>query len=172
MTVLRQAAMVRITASAREALISPMISISPPSFSCHRVPSALSTISIVRGSLSAARKVGPKSRRSFSKRLPRAASFPLLSPFSVTTLFTIGRQNFVSRHRFYRDSKQAARKNRDFLCYSFTSSHIFSRPSSRHSLTENSAKINFTVHDAMLRKLDREEKLTFQMVAHRPLRPA
>jgi len=60
-------------------------------------------------------------------------------------------------------------KNREFFCYVFTSSRIFSRPTSRYSFTKNSAKINFTVHDAMLRKLDGKEKLPFETLAFRPL---
>jgi len=62
---------------------------------------------------------------------------------------------------FIRILSRPQEKNRDLFCYIFLSSRIFSRPASRHSLTKNSAKINFAVHDAMLRKLDGEEKLPF-----------
>ena len=51
----------------------------------------------------------------------------------------------------------------------FLLSRIFSRSASRHSLTKNSAKINFTVNDAVLRKLYCEENLSFKTFALSPL---
>jgi len=61
-------------------------------------------------------------------------------------------------------------KNRDLKCHTFASSLVFSRPASRHPLTKNTAKVDFTVNYPVLHKLDCEENLSFEMFALSPLR--
>jgi hypothetical protein len=61
-------------------------------------------------------------------------------------------------------------KNRDFVGYILSQCSAFSRSASRYPLTKNIAKINFTVNNPVLHKLDSEENLSFEMFALSPLR--
>ena len=68
--------------------------------------------------------------------------------------------------------KGGQEKNRDFFGYIFLLCFAFSRSASRYPVTKNSAKINFTVNNPVVHKLDCEENLPFEMFALSPLRAA
>ena len=66
--------------------------------------------------------------------------------------------------------KARKRKIGIFLVTLFPLCFAFSRSASRYPLTKNSAKINFTVNNPVVHKLDCEENLPFEMFALSPLR--